>query len=169
MRKMNKKTVRRGTSKPVDEIDGPVESTKLLHNIHQKLDSSAALNGGFDRLLYKIDGIENSQNQIVSKVDKIHDAIYDPDEGLFARIAAQKASITEFSAWKQEHAESNEECGKEADEIQIKLQKLESSITGIEKFQSILFSGIKWAGVAVGGGIVTLLFKVVYQVMKTMP
>lgn len=154
---------------PTESVEESVDSNRLLHNIHQKLDTAAALNGGFDRLLYKIDVIETNQNQIVSKVDKIHDAIYDPDEGLFSRIAAQKASIVEISAWKQNVSEEGEACGKEADEIQIKLQKLETTITGIEKFQNVLFSAIKWAGVAIGGGIVTLLFKVVYQVIKTMP
>ena len=28
------------------------ESQRLLHNIHNKLDNSPALNGGFDKLLY---------------------------------------------------------------------------------------------------------------------
>lgn len=154
---------------PTESVEEVVDSNRLLHNIHQKLDSAAALNGGFDRLLYKIDAIETSQNQIVSKVDKIHDAIYDPDEGLFSRIAAQKASIIEISTWKQNLSEEGEQCVKDADEIQLKLQKLETTIVGIEKFQNVLFSGIKWAGVAIGGGIITLLFKVVYQVIKTMP
>jgi len=164
---MNKKIKRQAiVDEPVSEA---VDSNRLLHNIHQKLDNAAALNGGFDRLLYKIDAIETSQGQIVSKVDKIHDAIYDPDDGLFARIAAQKSTLTEISEWKQERQGASEDCEKEADVLQLKVQRLESAIVSVEKFQTTLFSAIKWCGVALGGGIVTLLFKVVYQVLKTMP
>ena len=70
---MNKKFNRKQThfDDDVDSVD-----QNLLHNIHHKLDNSPALNGGFDRLLYKIDGIEKSQVQIVEKVDKIYKELY---------------------------------------------------------------------------------------------
>ena len=94
---MNKKNIRyqpRVFSSEPDDMEEPVVSQRLLQNIQQKLEKSAALNGGFDKLLYKIDSIENSQNIIANKVDKIHDAIYDPDEGLFARMSANKVEQT---------------------------------------------------------------------------
>ena len=114
---MNKRNFRyQNNPNPFDHDDdenGFPHSERLLQNIQQKLEKSAALNGGFDKLLYKIEGIENSQNQIGTKVDKIHEAIYHPDDGLFARIAANKSEqnenvtkiekqVVELSTW-QEH------------------------------------------------------------------
>ena len=117
---MNKKNIRKRSSFEELEMNDEQESSKLIKNIHQKIDSSAALNGGFDRLLYKIDGIEKSQTQIVQKVDKIHEAIYHPDDGLFSRIATNKANqaeslnkleqqIDEISYWKSHVSKAEEE------------------------------------------------------------
>jgi hypothetical protein len=182
---MNKKNNRRQTtvvSKPNQSYadDNEVESKNLLHNIHRKLDSSAALNGGFDRLLYKIDSIENSQNQIVGKVNKIHEAIYDPDDGLFSRIAANKAAsaesisevqkqIVEISSWQKHADQTGIECEEKTDEFHSKLQRLESSVQNVESFHKVSMSVIKWAGVAVGGGLVTLLFKIFLNAIKQLP
>lgn len=178
---MNKKINRR----QLFEADAPAEtsdddSMHMLHTIQKKLDASAALNGGFDRLLYKIDGIEKSQAQIVEKVDKIHEAIYHPDDGLFARIASTKANqsesigrvekqIVDLVSWKEEAENAGEDCEKETDELQTKLQSLEASIQGIEKFQAIIMSGLKWSMAGIGGAIMTVLFKVLYNAIKTLP
>ena len=170
---MNKKNVKKDHFFS-DQIEDETTPHNLLQHIQKKLDSSAALNGGFDRLLYKIDGIEKAQVQIVEKVDKIHDAIYHPDDGLFARLAATKASqiesvskiekqVFEISAWKQQKSEQAEDCEKEADELQLKIQKLENSIQNIEKFQSGIFSVSKWFLVAIGGAIVSLIVKILYK------
>lgn len=182
---MNKKNNRRQTttviSKPNQSYnDDEVESKNLLHNIHQKLDNSAALNGGFDRLLYKIDSIENSQNQIVGKVNKIHEAIYDPDDGLFSRIAANKASnaesiseiqkqMVEINSWQKHADQTGVDCEEKTDEFESKIQKLENIVQNVESFQRVSMSVIKWIGVAVGGGLVTLLFKIFLNSIKQLP
>ena len=85
----------RGTTLPPPSPPSSVVNDKVLYDIHKKILASSALNGGFDTLLYKIDKIEQGQSQVSTKVDKIHDAIYHPDEGLFARIAANKAAQIE--------------------------------------------------------------------------
>lgn len=178
---MNKKINRHQSfSRESDAVEPDEKSVRLLHNIQEKLEGSPALNGGFDRLLYKIDGIEKSQNQIVEKVDKIHEAIYHPDDGLFARIAANKASqvesinkvekqVIDLVEWKNEAEDADEDCEKEADQLQLKLQQLEMSISNIEKFQSIILSSVKWAAAAVGGGALTLVAKVLYNSIKLLP
>ena len=58
----------------------------ILRDIDRKISTSAALNGGFDRLMAKVDSIESSQTAIEKKVDSLQDSIYDPDKGLYARI-----------------------------------------------------------------------------------
>jgi len=170
---MNKKYIRK---KNFDDIEDQENSQQLLYTIQKKLDSKTAINGGFDRLLYKIDGIEQSQSQIVAKVDKIHDAIYDPDDGLFARISTNKTDqiesiskvekqIIELNAWKQGVSKLEDTCEKENDMMSDKLKDLENSIDGLNKFQSGIHAALKWFGAAIGGGIITMLFKIFYNAL----
>jgi len=160
-----------------NEYDGDQDARDLLQNIRKKLESSAALNGGFDRLLFKIDGIEKSQVEISEKVGKIHEAIYNPDDGLFARIASNRASqieavtkiekqLIEFSSWKQQYDEEDESCEKEADEIQEKIIRIEKTMDDIEKFQAMVFSVTKWLAAAIAGAGFSYLAEVVYRLGK---
>jgi DNA-dependent RNA polymerase auxiliary subunit epsilon len=99
---------------------------------------------------------------------------------LFARIAANKASqvesvgriekqVDDLTYWRDQTESVGVDCEKEADELQLKLQKLESSIEVIEKFQSLTAAAVKWSLVAIGGGLTTLIFKVLYQAIKILP
>ena len=178
---MNKKNIhRQKLTESVPEEYPESEFSKLLTYIHKKIDNSAALNGGFDRLLYKIDGIEKSQNQISQKVDKIHEAIYHPDDGIFSRIATNKASqleslgkveqqIEDISYWKSKMEKFDEQFESDSDDMHSKLQTLESTITGLEKYQALTFSIVKWFLVALGGGAITMFFKFFYEGLKQLP
>jgi hypothetical protein len=171
---MNKKNVRYQPKIVEEEFEeDPVVSQRLLQNIQQKLDKSAALNGGFDRLLYKIDSIENSQNAIATKVDKIHEAIYDPDEGLFARISTSKSEQTnalngiekkviEISAWKEQKEKEGNQTEIEVEKFGNKIVVIENSVDSLLSFKTSTLGLAKWAMAAVGGGVITLLFKVFY-------
>lgn len=141
----------------------------LLDDIHKKLASSAALNGGFDTLLHKIDKIEQSQGQLVTKVDKIHDAIYDPNDGIFSKIAESKLETTQkfadvehklsdVSSWKHykeiEDKKDETVAGASAD----KLAKMEKTVDNLVASKEKSWAIVKWLLVAVGGGVVSLLF-----------
>jgi len=171
---MNKKNVRYQPKIVEEDLeDDPVVSQRMLHNIQQKLDRSAALNGGFDRLLYKIDSIENSQNAIATKVDKIHEAIYNPDEGLFARISSSKneqhnaindieKKVVEISTWKEQKEKENDQTEAEVEKFGNKIVNIENSVDNLLQFKTSTLGLAKWALAAVGGGVITLLFKVFY-------
>ena len=107
----------------------------------EKVNSAPVLNGGFETRIFKIDKIEESQGQIASKVDSIHDAIYNPDDGLFARINTNKGDA-EKTAITVEHR-----------------------ITELEKFRLTAFAAVKWTVVALTGGILSLLFKLIYTIV----
>lgn len=174
---MNKKNIRRQSKQQVDElVNIDPESQKLLENINKKISSSAALNGGFDNLLYKIEGIEKGQSQIVSKVDKIHEAIYHPDEGLFSRIASNKSSqnqsisnlekkLVEINAWKQTVSKSENDLEKETNTIHTKVYDLESTVKSLKDYQINIHSTVKWFAAALGGGVLTIIFKVLYTLL----
>lgn len=151
-------------------IAPPRNDSGMLGDIHKKIASSAALNGGFDTLLYKIDKIEQSQGELVGKVDKIHDAIYDPNDGLFSKMSETKlensekfsaveAKLADISTWKNYKEKNEEKKEGEHDEAVVKIVSLEKSVDSLVKSKNATWSVLKWLGVALGGGILTLAFK----------
>lgn len=63
---------------------------QLISEIHQKLDG-AAFNGGFESLVQNVQNIEKTQREMLDKMDDISKVIYEPDEGLFARVKRVEA------------------------------------------------------------------------------
>lgn len=142
----------------------------VLDDIQKKLLSSAALNGGFDTLLYKIDKIEQSQGQLVSKVDKIHDAIYDPNDGIFSKLSEYKLENTnkvnevtqelnELQLWKDIKEKDETKSEQTEGKTLQKVQELEKSIDSLVRNKNNIWAVTKWFMVAVGGGIVTLFLR----------
>ena len=159
-------------------LSGPVSSSaRSIHNtsltldeIQKKLASSAALNGGFDTLLFKIDKIEQSQGQLVNKVDKIHDAIYDPNEGIFARLSNYKLdslnqlneviqNLSEIQIWKKTKDKEEVKEDQKNSKSVMKLEHLEKSVDNLVKNKDNTWSVVKWFLVAIGGGIFTIAIK----------
>ena len=79
-------------SDPTDDVN---ETLRVLLEIQKKLVGSAALNGGFDKLLVKVDQIEEKQEKTLQEIETIRNAIYDPNEGVFALIKSTEASQNE--------------------------------------------------------------------------
>lgn len=148
---------------------GPASKKNVsLDDIHKKIVSSPALNGGFETLLYKIDKIEQSQGQLVSKIDKIHDAMYDPQEGLFSMISQQKLdseiklgeinkNVLELKLWKNHKDKSDEKEEDELDKNKAKLASIEKTVETLNENKNTVWSLTKWLAAALGGAIVTIL------------
>ena len=158
-------------------------SYRQILEMQGKILSAPAMNGGFTTLLYKVEKIEQNQTQIVEKVDQIHDVLYEPDNGLYARI--KKVENSSISDEKVEEIEKNvEEIEKDVQEIKIwksstektsekdevkddektkLLLQHENSIislqNSIKKYNAIA----KWLTVSVGGGLLSLLGKLIYD------
>jgi len=154
--------------KRVISKSGPVSVRSkaiALDEINKKLNSSAALNGGFDTLLYKIDKIEQSQGQLVSKVDKIHDAIYDPSEGIFSKLGEYKLEntnkinevvqdVSELQIWRE-----MKEDDTSSSDNKKKIFELEKSVGDLTRNKNNVWSVLKWFLVAFGGACITLSVK----------
>jgi len=146
--------------------NSPENQKQTLSEIQKKLADSAALNGGFDTLLFKIDKIEQSQGNLVSKVDKIHEAIYDPQDGIFSKLSEYrlnntnevndvKQKITELQVWKI-HAEKEDLKDDKAVELASKkITILENNVESLTKSKDTAWSFFRWIIVAVGGATVT--------------
>ena len=148
----------------------PTESNENMSDMFRKLQKSSVLNGGFDTLLHKIDNIEQSQGQLVDKVDKIHDAIYDVDVGLFSKLTEHKIeslerlntlsqNITSLSEWKKHREKEEAKNDSEVESATNKIVVLEKTIENLERYKNIAWSVLKWISAAAAGGGLTFLFK----------
>lgn len=144
-------------------------SDDILEIIQKKLQNASALNGGFDTLLHKIDRIEQSQGQIVSKVEKIHDAIYDPSDGIFSKMSQTKIEntqqfsnlenrITSLTEWRKQSEKSDEKHNENVEQFSDKLQLVTTNVDALMKTKQYSFSAMKWFVAAIIGGIMTLVF-----------
>lgn len=123
------------------------ELLRMLSEIRGKVMHAGALNGGFDRLSQKIDKLE-------STVGEIHDAIYDPDEGLYARVRtatnehdSDVTNITQKITTIEEWIKEDEKSREETDD---NLLALEKEIKGVQS----ITKAIRWVGTAVVGAII---------------
>ncbi len=57
----------------------------LIGEIHSKLDG-VVFNGGFETLVTNVQNIQKTQQEMLIKMDDVHKVIYEPDDGLFARV-----------------------------------------------------------------------------------
>jgi len=85
---------------------------RLISEIHEKLDG-AAFNGGFEKLVQNVQNIERTQREMLAKMDDVHKVIYEPDDGLFARVKRVEAihdkelqplrdELADLVEWKEE-------------------------------------------------------------------
>lgn len=67
----------------------------LLGEIQSKLTSSIIMNGGFERLMEKVNKIESTQDKIILEVNQLKDIVYEPNQGIFSRIKEVEIETTE--------------------------------------------------------------------------
>ena len=148
--------------------------TAALKDIGVRVGKSPVMNGGFDRLVTQINNIESRQNDIVEKVDLIHDAVYDPDKGLFARIKisekeqSDKVKVIEqnvnvLSTWKtdvQQQLVTKEDF---TSKLQFATSDLDKKIVDLSKWKTTTMSILKWiaatSGTAGMGYVIKLLLQ----------
>jgi hypothetical protein len=139
-----------------------------IEDMHQKV--NATLNGGFDTLLFKIDKIEQNQGHLTVKIDKIHDAMYDPSDGIIMKLSDIKVEnakqfgdvekkLVEMAEWKKYKEKTDGINTAEVDESTEKIVVLEKSVDSLVKTKNSTWTVVKWFLAASGGGIVALFFK----------
>lgn len=161
-------------------------STKALTNIEQnykrilemqdKILAAPAMNGGFTTLLYKVESIEDSQTKLVEKVDQIHDVLYEPDNGLYARLKSVEnecigvkelgeieKEVQEIKMWKtSEEKQSQKE--EERDDVNGKLlSEHDSTLKELQRSIERYNAAMKWVAVSLGGGLLSMIGKLIYD------
>lgn len=66
---------------------------ELLELLVKKVSDSPALNGGFEKLYVMIEHIQTEQEKSGQKLDKVSEALYDPNTGLFSRVKAIESKL----------------------------------------------------------------------------
>lgn len=139
----------------------------LVESIALKINSSPALNGGFDRMLVMVEHIQEKQEETSDKVDKIHDGLYNPDSGLYARVKMVESASEMFG---KNHASiatdlkkltaADEDLAKKA-ETTSKLKKIAGE--DLEKLESVIKVKTAWSDIwtkaiwfVVGGSLAAL-------------
>lgn len=161
------------SKKAIDLIEN---NYRQILEMQDKILSAPSMNGGFTTLMYKIENIEESQTKLVQKVDQIHDVLYEPDKGLYARVkkiendcASEEAieslekDVQEIKIWKS----SEEKTAVKDEEKDGKNDKLllehESTIRDLQASILKYNAATKWVIVSLGGAIASLLGKLVYD------
>lgn len=66
---------------------------ELLEVLVKKVSDSSALNGGFEKLCVMIEHVQEEQEKSGQKLDKVSEALYDPNTGLFSRVKAIESKL----------------------------------------------------------------------------
>lgn len=157
-----------------EQLSAVLASNKELIKSMQSVVESPAMNGGFNKLMFKIEKIEEAQTKMTEKIDLIHDAIYHPDEGIFARIKDVEhnksanvenveKNVIELITWK-----GNEEKASIQKDADFKTNSdvtntLKAQVVSLASWQKKVNSGVKWLMYTAAGGILTLLGKLFYE------
>lgn len=103
---------------------------KFLSRLEEKLDAPV-LNGGFELLFQKVDNIEKS-------VDKLNEAVFNPEKGLFVRVQTEKV----------ETDHDVEKLIKRVDDTEEKLKLYRKFIVGAVLSVITMIGKIIWDAVA---------------------
>lgn len=168
------------------DVDDVPMSSKALTNIEQnykrilemqdKILSAPAMNGGFTTLLYKVENIEDSQTKLVQKVDQIHGVLYEPDNGLYARLKNVEnecvsvkdlgdieREVHEIKLWKSsEEKQSQKEEEKDGAKDKLLLEH-EATLKELQGSIQRYNAAMKWVAVSLGGGLLSMIGKLIYD------
>lgn len=141
--------------------------------------SAPAMNGGFTTLLYKVESIEGSQAQLVEKVDQIHNVLYEPDNGLYARVKSVEnecvsadtinvleKEVQEIKIWKSSEEKAAVKDEAKEDENAKLLLEHEATIRSLQSSIKKYNAAIKWLTVSIGGGLLSMIGKLIYDYLS---
>lgn len=81
------------TRRPTEEISD-LELARLVSEIHDKLEG-VIFNGGFETLSRDVQNMDRSLREAIDKIEELHKVVYEPDDGLFARVKRVESSHRE--------------------------------------------------------------------------
>lgn len=153
------------------DSDDVNETLRVLLEIQKKLVGSAALNGGFDKLLVKVEQIEEKQEKTLQEIESIRNAIYDPNEGVFALIKSSETSqLEEVHQLERRLGETKifldftktqlDEKQKALSTLQEKVSLQETTVKELSDWKRNVSGAIRWITMTLITGIGGLLYDI---------
>jgi hypothetical protein len=155
--------------------DTQIQLLNLLELLEQKVNTSPAFNGGFDTLLFKMEKFDEGQTQMGNKVSSIHDAIYQPDTGLFARVkiveqANEKVSSIDKIEKDVMHLQTNlktvEKASTSLEEVTKQISDHSSKLKDLLEFKTKFSAVTRWALLTIAGGAATVVGKILIDLIQ---
>lgn len=159
---------------------------QMVEEIAKKLNGAPALNGGFDRMMVVVDYIRERQDEATRKINRIHEDLYEPDDGLYARVKMVENVASDFSKKQIDHlatdertlsslndslkilAQKDDDLGKKA-ETTLKLKKIAGE--DLEKLESMIRVKSVWLSIwskavwLLGGGVLAAVGKTLWETL----
>jgi len=161
------------SKKAIEKIES---NYKQILEMQDKILSAPAMNGGFTTLLYKVENIEQSQEQLVEKVNQIHDVLYEPDNGLYARLKSVEndcvsndtideleKEVQEIKIWKNTEEKQSEKEEVAVVEKNKTILEHEAALRDIQASIAKYNAAAKWIVVSLGGGLLSMIGKLIYE------
>jgi len=174
MRPPKSKDVNYAEQIAADATSALEKNQRMLAEIQDKMLHSPALNGGFDSLLNKVNKINDGQVEISSKLTSIHESIYHPDDGLFARVKMVEMAkiegfdklekeVFEINLWKIQEEKTKEKQIEEIEEREELLLQHDNQLKDVMEFKNKISSAFKWIIVSISTGGLGVLGKLIYD------
>jgi uncharacterized protein YaaN involved in tellurite resistance len=156
----------------------------MVESIAQKINTSPVLNGGFDKMMVIVEHIQEKQQETSEKVDKIHDGLYNPDDGLYARVKMVETATEQMVKSHAAHIAADEKNMKEINDSLKKLSSTDDDLSkkvettsrlkkiagdDLEKLESVIkvkSTWSEWWGKAVWlvvGGVLAAIGKAIWE------
>lgn len=151
------------------------EIAEVVLQLHKKISASAVLNGGFDSMMLKVDALGEDVKDIKTK-------IYEPDDGIFARIKSIEVDTKRIAndvARTVDRVEAHDQIEGDVKLHHQRIDMMETNLSGLKsiseqqkviddlvKYRNRVNSVLKWVGVSLGGAVVSLLFKFLYDLIQ---
>jgi type I site-specific restriction endonuclease len=138
-------------------------------------------------MLVIVEHIREKQDDTTEKINKIHDDLYEPDDGLYARVKMVEAIAADFAKKQTEHlatdertlislneslkklSEKDDDLGKKA-ETTLRLKKIAGE--DLEKLESMIRVKNIWLNIwskavwLLGGGVLAAIGKTVWEIIS---
>lgn len=158
---------------------------QMVIEIAKKLQNAPALNGGFDRMLVIVEHIQEKQNETTQKINRIHDGLYEPDDGLYARVKMVENVSSDFSKRQLDHLATdektlislNESLKKLAEKDDDLVKKVETTLRlkkiageDLEKLEAVIRVKSLWLNIwskaiwLLGGGLLAAVGKTLWEI-----
>jgi len=113
--------------------DDPIYKLLLekLERVENKVVNSAAMNGGFDKLMNEVEHIKTAQVEVLDAVKGVKKSLYEPDSGLYSRVKQLEVE----SDRRQEFINESKPALEFSKELQVWKKHADKELEQFEKMQ----------------------------------